>query len=198
MKVNAASDKPVLLSCVEALEKMLRQSEIFCSACAKLYDRSLFSDIRYPKGELHEDLGTTYKLFAKAGTVALVRVEGYYYYVRPGSIQNSPFTQKKMVQLKFAQEQKAFLDKRFPELQMATTDRLVSECFNMLFCMVGQPEFDAERRELQRIVKANRKRLIFDKGTSRKTRFGCMLSYFGFHTTWIVYKILGLRGKMMG
>lgn len=190
-------DKITVYTRVEALKKMLRQSEFNVSACAKLYDTKLFNGIRYPKGALYEDKGTTYKLFAAASSIALVRIEGYGYFVRSGSIQQSNFSKEKMMELHFAKEQKEFLDKRFPELETATTDFLVSSCFHILFSVMGQKEFEAEQKEVEKIIQDNRKKLVMAKGTSKKTRCGCLLSYLGFKTEAWIYHILGVRGKMI-
>ena len=181
----------------EALEKMLRQSEITCSAWAKLYSTKLFRDIRYPKGELYEDLATTYKLFFEANGVALIRIEGYGYFVRSDSIQQSKFSNAKMAELYFVKEQKKYIDSKFPELEMATTDRLVSSCFHILFSIMDQKDFEKEKKEVEQIIRMNRKKLLLDKGTSRKTRFGCLLSYFGFDIEFWIYSKLGIRGKII-
>ncbi len=184
-------------SCTEALEKMLRQSEIFCSAWGKLFDRDLFSDVLYPVGELHEDLATTYKLFAKARRVSIARIDGYFYYMRPGSIQQSPFSKKKMAQLRFAKEQKTYIDEKFPALCKATTDRLVSECFHILFSIGCQEGYDAEKKEIIDIIKSNRAGLILEKRTSKKTKYACILSYLGFGFTRWVYDIFRIKQKLI-
>ena len=183
-------------SCEEALEKMLRRSEFDVSAWAKLYDYDLFTGVRYPKGELYEDLGTTYKLFDKAVNIALIRIDGYGYFVRSESIQQSKFTKSKMAELYFAKEQKEYIDSRFPELEMATTDKLISSCFHILFSVMEQKGFEKEQNEVKQLILTNRKRLIISKGTSRKTRFGCLLSYLGFNAEFFIYRKLGIRGKM--
>ena len=55
----------------KCLERMLYHDVIDTSAWAKLYDRSLFSDVEYPKGKLFEDIGTTYKLMLQCNNVAV-------------------------------------------------------------------------------------------------------------------------------
>lgn len=190
-------DKISVYTRIEALEKMLRRSEFGDSACAKLYNRELFKDVRYPNGELFEDIGTTYKLFATSKTVALVRIDGYGYFVRSGSIQQSGFSKAKMAELRFAKEQKQYLDARFSELENATTDRLVSSCFHILFSVIGQEQFEAVQKEVEKIIRDNRKMLVLAKKTSKKTRYGCLLSYLGFSAEVCIYRILGIRGKMM-
>lgn len=55
-------------------------------ACNKLYQKSLFKNIQYPIGKLHEDNLTTYKLFAAAVKVASINESLYFYRQRSGSI----------------------------------------------------------------------------------------------------------------
>lgn len=181
----------------KAIEKMLRQSEFNVSAWAKLYNHELFVGVRYPKGKLYEDLGTTYKLFDKAETIALIRIDGYGYFVRSGSIQQSKFTKSKMAELYFAKEQKKYIDAKFPKLEMATTERLVSSCFHILFAIIEQKNFEKEKFEVEHLIRMNRRKLLLDKGTSRKTRFGCLLSYLGFNAEYMLYSSLKIRGRMI-
>lgn len=78
------------------LQHMLYQKLFDTSACAKLYDISLFDNIRFPKGKLYEDLATTYKLFLKSKTISYSNDEIYYYFVRNNSITQSEFKEKDM------------------------------------------------------------------------------------------------------
>lgn len=54
--------------------------------CNKLFRGSLFSDIEFPVGKLHEDNLTTYKLLSTASRVASISEPLYYYRKRSGSI----------------------------------------------------------------------------------------------------------------
>ncbi len=54
----------------------------------KLYKRSLFENIFYPEGKIHEDEFTTYKLLYNSGRVVYFDGELYYYVQRKGSITN--------------------------------------------------------------------------------------------------------------
>lgn len=62
----------------------------------KLYKRSLFGNVRYPVGVIHEDEATTCKLLCKAKKVALTDRKMYYYRIRESSITNSSITVSKM------------------------------------------------------------------------------------------------------
>ena len=62
----------------------------------KLYHRSLFSDLRYPVGKLHEDEFTTYKAIYAAGQVGVVKDELYAYYQNPKGIMGSAWNPRRL------------------------------------------------------------------------------------------------------
>lgn len=79
-----------------ALSNMFYQKGYDVSACVKMYHRSLFDSIRYPKGQLFEDLQTTFKLMLKCNRVAFSNKPVYFYMFRKGSIEGAPLSEKKM------------------------------------------------------------------------------------------------------
>jgi len=62
----------------------------------KLYNRKLFDNIIYPIGKIHEDEGTTYKLFYKANKITYTNRPFYYYRTTPNSITTSKFNKKRL------------------------------------------------------------------------------------------------------
>lgn len=68
-------------------------------AWGKLYKTNLFKEnkILYPKGKIHEDTFTTYKVIYNAKKIVLVDYLGYYYRKRSGSIMNVHFNKKRLV-----------------------------------------------------------------------------------------------------
>lgn len=65
-------------------------------ACAKLYRKPLFKDIRYPYGRIHEDEFTTYKVLFQNDKIAVVDKVMYYYYTNPDSIMNKKWNPKRL------------------------------------------------------------------------------------------------------
>lgn len=61
----------------------------FQFACNRLYRKSLFTSVEFPKGLIYEDLATMPKIIAKAKTVKLINKPFYKYRMRSGSITNS-------------------------------------------------------------------------------------------------------------
>ena len=180
----------------DAYIHLFLNKEIDNSAWAKLYNRSLFENIRFPVGKLYEDQFVTYKLFHIAQRIIYVRQVLYYYFDRPGSIQNEPFTIRKMDELEAALECVKFVDEVYPHLHEAVICRLVSSCFHMIFAIDDQKKWNREYDILKKIIFDNRKKMVFGKNVNRKVRLGCLCSYLGLGLTRQIYIKSGVRGKI--
>ena len=77
----------------------------------KLYHKSLFKDIRYPYGRIHEDEFTTYKLLYKSGDIAYCDEMLYCYFRNNEGIMKSKYTTKRMDVLAAWEERNRFFKK---------------------------------------------------------------------------------------
>ena len=76
--------------------KTLINKDIFTTinrpnACAKLYKKTIYSDIRFPVGRLYEDVFIWHELLAKANRVVLTGTNTYYYLLRTNSIMHQKY-----------------------------------------------------------------------------------------------------------
>ena len=78
----------------------------------KLYHRSLFKNLRYPIGKLHEDEFTTYQAVYQTRKVGVTPAQLYAYYQNPEGIMRSQWNPRRMhvleafeLQIAFAKEQ---------------------------------------------------------------------------------------------
>ena len=131
-----------------------------------------------------------------AQRIIYVRQVLYYYFDRPGSIQNEPFTIRKMDELEAALECVKFVDEVYPHLHEAVICRLVSSCFHMIFAIDDQKKWNREYDILKKIIFDNRKKMVFGKNVNRKVRLGCLCSYLGLGLTRQIYIKSGVRGKI--
>ena len=99
----------------EAIELSCKIGYIGISAYTKLYKRDLFSNIRYPKGKISEDMYTTYKLFDKANKIVYDSTPKYYYRQRKGSITNSK--KININALEAAKEMIEFVRNKYPDIE---------------------------------------------------------------------------------
>ncbi|MBQ8813389.1 MAG: DUF1792 domain-containing protein [Lachnospiraceae bacterium] len=79
-------------------------------ACAKLYGRECFTQIRYPNGKLHEDEFTTYKILFDQEKLAVISEPLYCYYHNPNSITTSAWTPRRMEVIEAFDEQLSFFE----------------------------------------------------------------------------------------
>lgn len=75
----------------------------------KLYSKKLFDNVTYPIGKIHEDEGTTYKLFYKADKIIYTNRPLYYYRITPNSITTSKFNKKRLDILDIYDEKVKFI-----------------------------------------------------------------------------------------
>lgn len=87
---------PQSMSGYNACEELFGKDGVtYTVACGKLYKASLFSNIRYPVGRIHEDEATTYKLLYNADKVAMLSNALYFYRQNPDGIMATPFSEKR-------------------------------------------------------------------------------------------------------
>lgn len=102
---------------IESLINLLNFINFDMSAWAKLYDKSLFENIRFPVGKLSEDYYIMYLLFDKAsGVVYDSRPLLYYLQQRKGSI-----TKKNKLIMDYvyaAKQQHDFIKEKYPQLKI--------------------------------------------------------------------------------
>lgn len=151
-----------------ALKHILNERGAMLSAWNKLYARELFADltprrlsatrkttaqaktkaqakaqsqlpaIRFPVGRVHEDVGTTYRLFLRAyeldssACVAFGAQAKYNYLLRNNSLSSAKFNLKKLDLILQTDQMCDELDQVFPDLQNSTNLRRLHARFSIL------------------------------------------------------------------
>lgn len=73
-----------------------KDATYFIVSWNKLYKASLWENIRFPKGKIHEDEATTYKVFDRASLGTYVTAPMYGYFNAPSSITRDAFSVKRL------------------------------------------------------------------------------------------------------
>lgn len=81
------------------------------TAWGTLYKTSLWNDVRYPKGKIHEDEFTTYKLYYKSNKIAYLNEKIYFYRFNANSITRTKFNIKRLVTYEAYENYISFFDK---------------------------------------------------------------------------------------
>ncbi len=131
-------------------------------AWGKLYKKSLFNDVRFPVGKLHEDEFTTYKLLFSCKKIAYVSNKLYYYFLREESIM-----------AKWSVKRLDLIDARYNQLLFFKKYRYkkaynwaVSDYMLVLWrCLLGIKENYLGNEHLIRVKKLMKKHLLYNKNT---------------------------------
>lgn len=115
----------------------------------KIYKRELFDNIRYPKGKLHEDEFTTYKLIDRANKIAYINKKLYYYRDTPNSIVNSEYNIRRLDYFEALEERMRYFEKQENKKIVAKT--IVMYYFRLVECYYRDKNIN-EKEELQKII----------------------------------------------
>jgi glycosyltransferase involved in cell wall biosynthesis len=176
--------KEILFSRQKALECMFNQVHFDVSACVKLYHRSLFDGVRYPKGMLFEDLQTTFKCILNCDNgVAYSNKQIYYYMFRPNSIEGSEFSERKMDSAIEVFNVMNSYEEELKDVADALKSKLTAFCFHLL---LKAPKSYKRGEILYDYIKKVRWSVITNPNARLKNRIGCIATYIGFDfTRWL-------------
>lgn len=176
----------------EALEDMLYMRHLEPNAFPKIYKKELFDTIQYPVGKLYEDIATTTKLIDKAGKIAYLDENDYYYRIRPNSIQTASFNPKKLDLLDQLSVVKSIVQTKYPSAINAYYSKEQSALFNLY--MNISPDDTKEMLEitdgLWNGIKKNRISVLRDKEARPDARIASLLSFLGPIPCRCVYKLV--------
>jgi len=91
------SDRAELFTNREAvIHHFGKEGSLFNIVCCKLYDASLWKNLRFPVGKIWEDVFVSHALFYNAKTVLVSDARLYAYFMAPGSTMRKPFALKRL------------------------------------------------------------------------------------------------------
>ena len=174
--LSSAGSIPVILDCGEAVRRMLYQRGLDSSCSWKLFDASLWKDLRFKPDILYEDLELIPRLALKAEKVALIPDIVYYYRQTPGSIVHT-FSMRRLDVLDVTDSMRHTLPSGF---ERAVAERRFSAANNILALLaVNAPEARKEAGRCWDIIRQTRRSVLTDNRSRLKSRIAALLSYLG-------------------
>ena len=176
----------------ECLVEMFIENGFTVSAWAKMYKLELFKNVRYPKGRLCEDNGTTYKLIDKVDFISYGNDSKYYYVKRKDSIMGSQFNEKKLDMITLTDEMCEYFYKKDCNFKDVLERRRIYARFNVLRQMVFSTKrnFELEDKIVEEIL-INKKEILKKKYSPLRDKIATIiLSMFGkeiFAFSWKIY-----------
>lgn len=93
------NENEIILSHNEALHEYFNPSGkriVYHGLCMKMYKKDLFTELRFAKGRLHEDLYITYQLLDKCNKFVFIPLPFYYYYKKNTNSITSNYREKNL------------------------------------------------------------------------------------------------------
>lgn len=192
IKEEQKDDKVEILKKEEVIDRMLYQEIYYISAWAKLYKKVLFEKVRYPEGEIYEDLGTTYKIVEQCERIACGQRKNYYYYVRDDSITKQKFSEKQFDLIKNTKKMTQDILKWYPEKEKGCIVRNMHAYISTYCRLINSEEsYEVEKKEIEKFIKENRRQVLKNKKAQKRDKMALILFCFGekiFKIVWNFYR----------
>jgi len=138
---------------IEAMRQLFKGELYRFSVCNKLFRKSCFENILFPEGRIHEDLSTSYKLFANSTKSVYTNYVGYIYVKRENSILNSRFNEKRLDAFLGWDEILSFMGQKYPKLTKEVISCFAYGCVDNVHYIVNQVESKDSRIQYLSIIK---------------------------------------------
>ena len=173
-KFTPANDE-VVYTKAEALLNFLYQKDISTSACGKLYDISLWNNIRFPSGKLFEDNIAIYQILCLCDKVAYGNAMHYGYRHRKNSITTNKFTVRDLDILDIGKEILKYSKEINDAVYKAAISYQCSNCFRVYLSAPDSPDFEKAIIYCKSYIKNNYKKVLKDKNIRKKLRIALIL-----------------------
>ncbi|MDZ5254376.1 glycosyltransferase [Clostridium sp. LIBA-8841] len=167
------------LNNIDGLRELFKGILYRFSLCNKLFERECFRDVMFPEGRIHEDLSTTYKLFANAKKSIYLDYTGYIYVKRENSILTTTYNEKRLQAFIGWDEILEFMMNKYPMLEERVVACFGYACIDHINYIINQViGFDDKYRLLNFIRNEVKKRfhlLIRNKILTNKMKITMIL-----------------------
>lgn len=136
----------------EAMSELFKGVLYRFSLCSKLFKKECFENILFPVGRIHEDLSTTYKLFANANQVIYLNFIGYIYVKQKNSILTTAYYKKRLDAFIGWDEILVFMQEKYPQLYSGVNACYAFNCVDHVYGILNQIQNkDVQKRYLNKI-----------------------------------------------
>lgn len=182
-----------ILKGVDLFREYFCNDMLISSPVNKLYKREVFNNLRYPEGMIYEDRYLSIEMFLNNSVYACGESK-YNYYMRSGSIINSPFSEKRMDFLKVIDREEIIAD-RYPELR-SEANKSYCEVIVMLMRLIILSKYKKNRNHYNHLLNLLKNK-INSSNDSNIDRYYYKKYYKLKYLTIAYYQTRMLAGKML-
>lgn len=182
------SEEMRTLTPLEAIEELWYQKSFLPSACAKLYRRALFAQLRFTENLLYEDVDLMHLLFWQASSIVYNPSGLYGYTHREDSITTHAFSKRDLDILTIAEKLLQFSKTTEPRLAPAARAYAVVAAMRVELNAPKTEELAQGRAQARELLASYGKQVLKDPGIRKKTRYGLMLYFYCRPLMKLIYK----------
>lgn len=169
-----------VLSPLDALMQIFSEKTFQTSACAKMYAKSLWNDIRFPKGKLFEDYATIYKVVLVCGSVVSTDKPYYFYRPNPNGITGSFFNKRKLDYFDITNEIYEELKKRNLKKHISALKNRTERYAISFYKDISRSNYNDKevQRFLVKIIRSNILKYCLTKYRFKSKVYGLLIAIF--------------------
>jgi glycosyltransferase involved in cell wall biosynthesis len=139
-RASRCTKKTRTMTPLEAIHELLNNGCVEEAAWDKLYRAELWDNLRFPLGEINEDIVVMPEIIRRCKKIIHVAKPYYYYCYNQNSITKSGYSNKKDIMFKHLNDLTVFIKKNYPE-ELSYVDIIKAKyALNTLFSIVLQDE----------------------------------------------------------
>lgn len=184
----------------EVLKDILYQNDdslYSVAACNKLYHKTVFNSIIFPKGFINEDMFVICEVLSETKSVSVIDYKGYYYRINQNSITQKKFSLKNMDIIKACDHIIDFIKKKdnFYYLEKAAINLKFRRCYQMLYKLwLSNAQYEEYEKTLYSFIKENKFFILKDKDSKKSSKMAAIMAMTGKISFKICTKIIyGLK-----
>ena len=147
-----STEEIIELNNMEAMNELFKGNLYRFSLCNKLFSKKCFNDVLFPEGRIHEDLSTTYKLFANSKKAVYINYCGYIYVRRENSILTSTYNEKRLQAFIAWDEIIEFIDKNYYEIIEQVIATFTYWCVDNILYILNQVNNSKKKNNYLNII----------------------------------------------
>lgn len=144
-----------IFSRLDALREITRNQKCTNSFCDKLWPKSIFDQVRFPVGELYEDMKTIPACLELVDTLVYDPTPMYFYRMTGESITRGQFDPQKFEEAYAAKARAEYYQKKYPQLYEAALSDFVRTGIMKVWFSRGIPSCKAQRKDMIRQLRGN-------------------------------------------
>lgn len=191
--VKFSVDESIIsLTLRQSMDNILYHQPPDVSPWGKLYQRSLFENLRYPEGKVFEDTFEIADLLVAADGIAFGNAPKYHYRFHTQTLSKSAFQQKNWDYLEAVDHLSQVVLQHYPDLVNGCTRRRVHAALSIRRLLVSATAISTEdfsRCEL--IIRSGANSVLFNKRAPLRDKVGILLALLSrraFDFAWEIYQ----------